>query len=135
MCRVAASTCCLLFLLLTGCARDEDYLQVMREQEDNMKELAEVLETVRDEKSLTEAKISLQELRKRFDQTSQKAKALPNPPPKRVVERMQEQRLFTQRIIERLQTEVRRISKLPGGPELWKQFEPASTGLFSAGAS
>jgi hypothetical protein len=134
MTRTLASACFIACLLLTGCAREEDYLQVMHEQQDAMKELADVLETVRDGESMAKAKVALQQLKTKFAAIAQKANALPKPPPRKVLERMDEEKHITERRIDRLRSEVGRISKMPGGAELWNQFESDSPGLFPAGA-
>ncbi len=131
--RILSRGCLVGVLLLLGCTRDEDYYQVMREQQDAMKEVTEVLETVKEQKTMAEAKSSLERLRQKFDAIAQKANSLPKPPPRKVLERMQEEKLFTERNLERLRREVKRVSDLPGGAQLWKEFESGSPGLFPVG--
>ena len=126
MTRIFSSGCFVGFFLLISCARDEDYFQVMREQREAMKEVADVLETVQDEKSMADAKASLERLNYKFASIAQKANALPKPPPREVLKRMEEDKHFTQRNLDRLRAQVERVSKLPGGAQLWKQFESNS---------
>ena len=119
-----------LLALLAGCARDEEYLQVAREQRAAMKEVADVLETIRDEKSMAEAKASLDELVKKTEAIAERARSLPQPPPDRVLERMKEESHFAARAVERLSAEASRVSNLPGGKAFLKQYDTGSTGFL-----
>jgi hypothetical protein len=123
----------LLILLVAGCAREEDYLKVMRDKREAMHEVANVLEGITDEKTMADAKASLDRLQAKFELIAERAKALPAPPPRKVQERMEQDRHFNERAFERLRSEVGRVSKLPGGAQFWKQFESGSPGLFPAG--
>jgi hypothetical protein len=132
MSRAVRSACFVLVLTLAGCAKDEDYFEVLREQRGAWKEMADILATVHDDKSMTDAKTALEERGKKFDAISRKAKALPNPPPQEVLKRMEADRFVMERTVARLQSEVERVRKLPGGVEFLKQFESGSQGLMSA---
>lgn len=118
-------------LLLAGCARDQDYFDVLAEQRAAWNELADVLETVKDEKSMAEAKSALKERMARFEAVSKKAKALPQPSPA-LLEKAKDKVYLLQRAIDRTREEVRRIQALPGGSAFWKQFSTGPDSLFSA---
>jgi hypothetical protein len=132
MSHAARCTGLLLLLLAAGCARDEDYFDVMREQRAAWKEMADILETVKDEKSLVGAQKTLAGKSEKYAAIARKAKALPNPPPPGVAERMNEQKFVMEEAVKRLQTEVKRVGELPGGKDFLKQFESSSPGLLSA---
>jgi hypothetical protein len=121
-----------LFLIAVGCAKDQDYFDVLREQQAAWNELADVLETVTDEKSMAEAKTSLQTRVEKFEAAVQKAQALPKP--SAAVLKQSEQKIFLlQRAIDRSREEVRRVRALPGGEAFCKtQFGSKSPGLMSA---
>ena len=121
-----------ILLLPAGCTRDEDYLEVFRAQQANWKETADILATITDEKSMANAKASLEERSKNFEAISQKANALPKPPPASVLKRLEEDRFVMERSVQRLQDEVKRVRELPGGAEFLKQFESRSPGLLSS---
>ena len=72
--------CCVFLLLVAGCTKDEDYYEVLREQRANLKEIADVLATVKDERSTAEAETAFAEKMQRFEAVAQRAKALPSPP-------------------------------------------------------
>ena len=91
MSRAAQCGWFVLLLLLVGCTKDEDYLNVIREQLAAMKELADILETVKDESSMAQAKKTLDERSEKFAAISRKANALPKPPPPEVLRRMDNQ--------------------------------------------
>lgn len=121
-----------LLFFLAGCARDEDYLQVVRDQRALLKEAADILETVTDKESMAKAKVELDRVAQKAEHVSKRANALPKPPPPRLMESLQKEAKFTNTALERLTIEVQRVKKLPGGPEFWKQFTSDSQGLFSA---
>jgi hypothetical protein len=129
--RGSVMICLALVFLAAGCASEEDYYQVMREQRQALKEVADILETVKDEESMATAKVSLDQQVQKFDAISKRARALPNPPPKEVIARMNDEKRQMETHLERLRIEVRRINQLRGGPEFWKQFPSDSQGLFS----
>jgi len=122
----------LLLLVVAGCARDDDYLDVMREQRAAWKEMADILETVKDEKSMAEAQKTLAGKSEKYAAIARKAKALPNPPPPGVAEQMNQQKFVVQEAVKRLATEADRVSKMPGGKDFLKQFESSSSGLMTA---
>ena len=120
-----------LLLLLVGCTKDEEYVDVQREQLAAWKEMADILETVKDETSMVEAKKALDQRSEKYAALSRKAKALPRPRPE-AIERMQEQKFFVDSAIARLRTEAGRVNRLPGGPEFMKHFQSNSQGLSTA---
>jgi geranylgeranyl pyrophosphate synthase len=121
----------LLLLILAGCAKDQEYFDVLSEQQAAWNELADVLETVKDEKSMAEAKTVLQARVEKFEAAVKKAQALPKPSAE--VLKQSEQKIYLlQRAIDRTREEVRRVNALPGGEAFWKQFGAKSPGLISA---
>ena len=120
-----------LLLFLVGCTKDEDYVDVQREQLAAWQEMAEILETVKDDTSMAKAKKALDQRNEKYAALARKAKALPAPRPE-AQQRMQELKFFVESAIERLQKEAGRVSRLPGGPEFMKHFQSASQGLSSA---
>jgi len=121
-----------LLLMFAGCAKDEDYLEVMREQRTAWQEMAEILESVKDEKTMADAKKALDERSEKYAAISRKAKALPNPPPAEVIKRMEEDKAAVKFAIDRLTRAAAEVRKLPGGPEFMKHFESTAPGLMSA---
>ena len=131
MWRAARCGWLLLLLALVGCTKPEDYLAVAREQRQAYKEMADVLASIDDEKSMAEAKTALAEKSEKFEVIARKAQALPAPSAN-VQERLQEDAYAMRRAVERLQSEVARVRSLKGGPEFFKQFESNHPSLFSA---
>jgi hypothetical protein len=129
-----AARCIGLLLLLApaGCTRDEDYLDVFREQQAAYKEMADILATVKDQQSMADAKSAFEQRRARFEAIAKKGKALPNPPPPDVVKRMKEEEFAVKRTMTYLQTELDRVSRLEGGKEFLQQFKSGSASLFPA---
>lgn len=127
--RVVAGSC--LFLLLLGCTRDEDYLEIAREQRSAWKEMADVLASIKDEASMAAAKNALDEKTKQFEFIAKRASAMPAPSAS-VAKRLEEDSFLTKQTFERLRSEVARVNKMPGGAEFLKQFSARSPGLFSA---
>ena len=132
MVRAARCGWLVVVLVLVGCAKDEDYMEVYREQRANYKELADILATIKDEKSLADAKSALDDRSKRFAAVARKANALPKPPPESVRKRLEDDAFTMRRTIEQLQDEINRVRRdVKGGEEFWKQFESISPGLLS----
>ena len=121
-----------LVFALVSCTREQDYLDVMQDQREAMNEATVILETVQDENSMSAAKSKLDELGKKFEVIAARANALPKPPQREVLARMQDDRFLTQRATERLTQEAQRVRRLPGGAAFWRQFESSSQGLFQA---
>lgn len=113
----------LLILVAAGCggATRSDYLQVFHDQKESWDELADILETVQDEKTMQAARGELTTRFARFEAVARRAKALP-PPPADVLGRLEEERFVMQRATERLHGEVRRVQQLPGGEAFLKEF-------------
>ena len=122
-----------LLLVLAGCTKSEDYLNIAREQRTACKELADILETIQDEKSMADARSAVAERTEKFEAIARKAQALPLPPPPDVQKRFEEDGLIMRRTIERMQEEVRRVRGLKGGKDFFKQFDSKHPGIFSAG--
>src|SRR5262249_23005596 len=112
MLRAARCLGLLSLLMLVGCARDEEYLNVMREQRAAWKEIADILETVKDEQSLAIAQQTLAGKSDKYAAIARKAKSLPTPPPPEVAERMNEQRFGMEEALKRLAREAERVSKV-----------------------
>ena len=130
--RAAKGSCVLMLVLAAGCARDDDYYEVFREQRANLKDITDLLATVKDEQSMAQAKAAFAEKAQKYEAIARKAKALPSPPPPAVMKRFQEDRSLLESRLLLLQREVARVRKLPGGEEFLKQFDSNSPGLFSA---
>jgi hypothetical protein len=122
----------LLLLLPLGCTKDEDYLEVFREQRGAWNEMADILATVKDEKSMADAKIVVAERLPKFEAIARKARALPKKLPPEVRQRMEDDKFLMTATVERLRKESNRVSKLPGGAEFLQQFEAKSQGLMTA---
>ena len=123
----------LLFLCGAGCTKDEDYLEVYRAQRENYRELTDILATIQDEKSMTDAKSKLDERAKKFNEIARKASALPKPPPESVRNRMADDAFTMERTLDRLRQQIKRVREdIKGGDEFLKQFESTSPGLLSA---
>ena len=120
-----------LLVLGAGCARDQDYIDVMNEQEEAWKELTAILRTVKDAPTLAEAKKTLDTKAEKYAAIAQKASALPKPPPAKVRERIEQNSFVLQRTLDHLKAETERVARLPGGADLLKQFE-STKGLLSA---
>src|SRR5262245_53347211 len=91
------------FLVLVcagGCAKDEDYLSVIRDQTAAYREVAEVLKSIHDEKSMSDAKSTLELKAKTFEAIAERARALPKPPPASVLRRMEDEKLVMQSALD-----------------------------------
>lgn len=122
---------CGLVVLLAGCAREEDYFEIAREQRAAMKEVTDVLVTVTDDASMAAAKQALDEKAKKCEAIAQKARSMSRPSPE-VQARLREDSHLTEGVVNVLRKEAARVSKLPGGPAFLKQFESTSLNLSSA---
>jgi len=130
--RNAAWIGCLAMLFFTaGCAKEQDYLDVMNDQLAAMREVTEILQSVKDAPSMANAKRSLEANAEKYEAISKRANALPKPPPAKVQQRLRENVFVVQRTLDHMKTETERVSKLAGGPELLKQFE-STKNLLSA---
>src|SRR5947209_4033003 len=69
----------ILLLMMAGCARDKDYLDVLDEQQAAWNDVAEILETVKDAKSMADAKAELETRFEKCDALAKKVQALPRP--------------------------------------------------------
>jgi hypothetical protein len=132
MVRAVQAGPCLVLLILAGCTSNEQYFEVAREQRAAWNETADILKTIKDEKSMAEAKTALDEKTKQFEVLAKKANALPKPPPPEVNQRLREDEFIIQAALGRLKAEVKRVSNLQGGEEFLQQFRSRSPGLFSA---
>ena len=118
--------------LLSGCGPTaQSYLDVMRAQRDAWKEMADILTTVKDDKSLAEAKAALEERVGNYEAISRKARSMP-PPSREAVRKLAEEKYLMERTVQRLNDEVRRVQAMPGGKEFFKHFESKSQNLFQA---
>ena len=73
MTRAAGCGCLVLLSLLAGCTKDEDYIEVVRQQRANWKEMTDILATIKDDKTMADAKIALDERRPKYDALARKA--------------------------------------------------------------
>lgn len=119
-----------LVMLASGCAKEQDYYDVMNDKVTALREMTDVLKTVKDAQTMAEAKGKLEENSERYAEIARRAKALPKPP-KKVEDRMREEGFIVQATFDNLRAETARISRLPGGPEFLKKFS-STEGLFSA---
>jgi protein subunit release factor A len=105
-------------ILVVGCS--PSYQTVQKEQISALKELTEILSTVKDQTTMEAARGELARRFDRFEQVAKKAKALPKPSAE--VQRQLEEELGPQkeRAFDNLLKEVRRITALPGGEEFLK---------------
>ena len=126
----AIPTCCLL-VLLAGCAKEEDYHEIVRQQRAARKEVKDILATIKDGPSMAAAKRTLDENVQKYEAIASKARAMPRPSPE-IEQRLREDAYLMEGVMKGLQMEVKRVSDLPGGREFWKHFESTAPGLFSA---
>ena len=131
MLRAARCGWVVILLVAAGCTKEEDYLEVSREQRAAWKEMTDILATIKDEKSMADAQVALKKHTPKYEALARKAKALPKPPPD-VIKRLQEDEVIIRATLRHLHTEVERVGKLPGGDEFMKQFQSNSQGLMPA---
>jgi hypothetical protein len=132
MIRAARHAGMVLLLALVGCAKDQDYFDVLSEQQAAWNEVADILETVQDQKSMAEAKTALEARVEKFEAVAKKAQALPHPSAE-LIQKLEQKRYLMQRAIERAQAEVGRVRRdVPGGEAFCKQFGSRYQGLMSA---
>ncbi|MSQ95943.1 MAG: hypothetical protein EXR98_15505 [Gemmataceae bacterium] len=131
MVRAALAGPCLILLIVVGCTSNERYFEVAREQRAALHEITDILKTIKDEKSMADAKTALDEKAKQFEAIARKAKALPKPPPAEVSKRWQEDEFVIQAEIRQLAVVVKKVKELPGGEEFLSQFQSRAPGLFS----
>jgi len=120
-----------LALIAAGCVREQDYFDVAKDKQAAMAELIEILETIKDETTMKQAKTTLQANAERYADISRRAQALPNPPPAKVQEQFRQNAMLMEATIRRLSIETRRVAQLPGGADFLGQFE-STRGLLSA---
>lgn len=121
----------LLLLVPLGCARDQDYLDVIKDRQAAMEELVATLESIQDASSMADARRMLEANSEKYEAIARRAEALPKPPPPRVKEQMQVDAALATATMQRAGVEANRISRLPGGVEFLRQFQ-ATKGLLSA---
>jgi hypothetical protein len=121
----------ILLLVPLGCARDQDYLDVIKDRQAAMEELVATLESIKDAASMADARRTLEANSEKYEAIARRAEALPKPPPSRVKEQMQVDAPLATATMQRAGIEAKRISQLPGGVEFLKQFQ-ATKGLLSA---
>lgn len=114
-----------------GCTRDEDYFNVVREQQAAWREMIDILKTVKDAPTMADAQKSLTQNADKYAAISRKASRLPTPPPPAVRERLQQDSFLMDGMLVELKTETKRIGQLPGGQDFLKKFE-STKGLLSA---
>jgi hypothetical protein len=109
----------IVFFGVSGCS---SYASVEKEQIAALKELTEILGTVKDESTMAAARGELAKRYERFEQVAKKAKSMSRPSPE--VQRQLEEELGPQkeRAFDNLRKEVRRITALPGGEAFLKSL-------------
>ncbi|MBI2805202.1 MAG: hypothetical protein HYX68_09520 [Planctomycetes bacterium] len=130
MIRAAPLGLCVL-LALAGCKSEKDFIQLARDQRAAWNETADILATIKDEKSMARAKEAFAAKLKDFEAISQRAQAL-GPPPEGAVARLRDEEFLIRDAFSRLTMEAERVSKLPGGEEFLKQYRSRSQNLFKA---
>jgi hypothetical protein len=119
-------------LVLTGCTRPQDYVNVAREQQRAMQEVTEILARVRDEKDLAAARAELDERVERYEAIVRRAKALPQPPSEEAQRLLQDEQPAFQTALRRLSEQVVRVRALPGASAFFEQYEGRSRIFTSA---
>jgi hypothetical protein len=114
-----------------GCTRDEDYFKVVQEQQAAWREMIDILKTVKDTETMTDAQKTLAQNADKYAAISRKASRLPAPPPPAVRERLQQDSFLMEGMLAELKTETNRIRGLSGGEAFLKKFE-STKGLLSA---
>lgn len=106
-----------LLISVSGCS---SYASIEKEQIAALKELTEVLSTVKDEATMKAARGELQKRFQHFEQVAKKAKAMSRPSPE--VQQQLEDELGPEkeRAFDNLRNEVRRVTAMPGGEEFLK---------------
>jgi hypothetical protein len=106
-------------LALIGCS---SHVSVEKEQIAAIKELTEVLGTVKDEATMKAARSELEKRFQRFEEVAKKAKGMGRPSEE--VQRQLQEELGPQkeRAFDNLRNEVRRITALPGGEAFLKSL-------------
>jgi len=125
MARVVAGVLCA--LVLAGCNRADDYLEVVRQQQATWEETTKLLAGVTDAESMEAAKDRFAELTVRAQGSARKAAAMGRPPDA-VLEQLEEQRRGLQSAANRMRAEVARVRQLPGGAEFLKDIEEIARG-------
>ncbi len=120
-----------LLVSTAGCTRDEDYFNVVREQQAAWREMIDILKTVKDTETMADAQKTLNQNADKYAAISRKANRLPSPPPAAVRERFQQDVDIMQGLWRDLEIETARIRRLPGSEEFLKKFK-STHGLLSA---
>ena len=129
--RIVAGLFLFALVSMMGCSREEEQVQVIREQCAAWTEMADILESVKDEQSMAQARIALNELKVRMEQIARKAKALP-PASRDVEERSQTDRFLLQKAFDRCRAAIGRIKDLPGGRAFLDEFPADAPSLSKA---
>jgi len=131
--RVVGNAWLILGLAIAGCAKPEDYFEVVREQRAAYSEMADILASVKNDQTMADALTAIEKRRPQFEAIARKANALPKPPPAEVVDRLQSEKYLMTTIVKRLLKEGARIENdVPGGADFMKQFHSRSSSLRSA---
>ena len=116
---------------LAGCTKEQDYLDVLNDQQAALREMTEILKTIKDQQTMDQAKRTLRENAEKYAAISERANSLPKPPPPRVQERMKQESGALAATLLHLRAEAKRVGDLPGGAEFLRQFK-STEGLMTA---
>lgn len=122
----------LLLLTAAACTRTEDYLEAFREQRAAWREMADILESIKDDATMAKAKTDLDERWPKFEAAARKASALPKPPPREVEDRLREHQPAMHDLVVRVAKQLAEVEKLPGGKDFAKHFRSKSESLSTA---
>jgi hypothetical protein len=109
-------------LVLSGCSRTDEILEVAREQEQAIRGVTAVLAKIHDEKDMAAAKDELDARFARFEKIARKARALPHPPTPEVGTPLGDAAVSLQKAIREMQGEIDRVKELRGGEKFFSQF-------------
>jgi len=104
--------------LCAGCSKPDPYLAVVDKQVANWNEMADILATATDPESMKAAEAKLAGRVRKFQEVESDRKFLA-PPDDAAAARILAQKDRMQAAVNRVQTEMRRIRDLPGGPEFF----------------
>jgi hypothetical protein len=115
-------------MLLAGCSRTEEYVEVAQAQQKAMQEVTGILKKIENEMDMAAAKDELDERFARYDTIARKARELPKPPPPDVEQKLD--LAAFKRAVDDMTYQIGRVKELPGGKEFFQRFE-GRTELFS----
>jgi len=112
----------MLLFLCVGCARDQDYIDVMNDQLDAFKEVTDILKTVKDSPSMDLAKKSWTKNAEKYAAIARARTLCPSRRPPRCGS-VWNSPVTTSSARLSTTSEAKRVAALPGGADLLKHFE------------